>query len=69
MNASSIEPRIARLLQLRRGFAEELGPDRDRFIAIDRKDYANALRDAIEAVDAARAVLERATKRPRDDVG
>jgi hypothetical protein len=66
MEAKDVQRRIARVTELRAGFAAELGhlgPRNDLFIALDRKDYAGAMRDAIEAMDWARLVLDRASKR------
>ena len=66
MEAKDIQRRIVRVTELRAGFAAELGrlgPRKDPLIALDRKDYADAMRDAIEAMDKARQVLERASKR------
>jgi hypothetical protein len=66
MEAKDIRRRIARVTELRAGFTAELGrlgAGQDPLIALDRKDYADAMRDAIEAMDKARQVLERASTR------
>jgi hypothetical protein len=61
-----IKARIARLDQLARGLAREVGLQKgaeDVLLFRERREYLRAVQEALAGADAARVVLERVVKR------
>jgi hypothetical protein len=66
MDVAGIRARHARLAQLSRGLAKEvvvIKDGEDPLLYVERRDYLNALQDALAGVESARVVLARALHR------
>jgi len=68
LELADIKARIARLDQLARGLAKEVGLQRgaeDVLLFRERRQYLRAVQEALAGADAARVVLEGSVKRMR----
>ncbi len=66
LELADIKKRIARLEQLARGLAREVALQKgaeDMLLSRERKQYLNAVADALAGADAARVVLQGVVKR------
>lgn len=69
---NDLEARLARLEELSRGFAKEaviIKAGNDPLLYLERREYMNALANALAGVESARVALAKALHRIRDGGG
>jgi hypothetical protein len=72
MTINNLEARLARLEELGRGLAKEkaiIREGNDPLLYLERKEYLNALADALAGVETARITIAQALHRIRDGGG